>query len=177
MDEIDRKILSETIKGLLLTHEPFNQIASQIGITNQEVIARIIRLKEKGVIRRFGALIKPNDIGFLANALVAWKVPENRVQDVGSRLAKFNEVTHCYERTSVIGKWEYNLYTVMHAREREAVEQLVKNLSEAVAVNDYLILYSTRDLKKTFPYSPSATLFPEAPAVAASENLKETRKI
>ncbi len=177
MDEIDRKILSETNKGLLLTPEPFNQIAAQIGITTQEVIARIVKLQENGVIRRFGASIKPNDIGFSANALVAWKVPENRVQDVGSRLSKFGEVTHCYERTPVVGKWEYNLYTVIHARERGAVEKLVKNLSEAIAVSDYLILYSTRDLKKTLAHSPSTILFPEETAVVASENLKETRKI
>ena len=158
MDEIDSKILLETNKGLLLTPEPFNQIAAQLGITTQEVIARIVKLRENGVIRRFGASIKPNDIGFSANALVAWKVPENRVQDVGSCLAKFSEVTHCYERTTVAGKWEYNLYTVMHARERGGVERLVKDLSEATAVNDYLILYSIRDLKKV--YAQPQRLFP-----------------
>ena len=162
MDEIDRKILLETNKGLLMTPEPFNEIATQLGITSGEVINRLVKLRETGVIRRFGASIKPNDIGFSANALVAWKVPENRVQEVGSCLAKFSEVTHCYERTTVAGKWEYNLYTVMHARERGAVEQLVKDLSEATAVNDYLILYSMRDLKKAY---------------ASSENLGETRKI
>ena len=154
MDEIDRKILNETNKGLSLTPEPFNEIAAQLGITPQEVIARIVKMRENGVIRRFGASIKPNDVGFLANALVAWKVPENRVQEVGSYLSKFSEVTHCYERKTVAGRWEYNLYTVMHAQKREAIEQLVKNLSEATAVNDYQILYSTRDLKKAFIRSP-----------------------
>lgn len=176
MDEIDCKILLETNKGLLLTPEPFNEIAVQLGITSGEVIARIVKLREIGVIRRFGASIKPNDIGFSANALVAWRVPENRIQEVGSCLSKFQEVTHCYERKTVAGKWEYNLYTVMHARERKAVEQLVKTLSEATAVNDYLILYSTRDLKKAYDCSPSTVLFPVAYAVT-SENLGEERKI
>ena len=177
MDEVDRKILFETNKGLLLTAEPFNEIAAQLGITPREVIARLVKLRENGVIRRFGASIKPNDLGFSANALVAWKVPENRVQEVGSCLSKFSEVTHCYERKAIAGKWEYNLYTVMHARERESIEQLVKNLSEATAVNDYQILYSIRDLKKAYVRSPSTVLFPAEASLEASENLQETRKI
>ncbi len=64
-------------------------------------------------------------------------------------MSQLSEVTHCYERMIVAGKWEYNLYTVMHAKQRESVEQLVKNLSEATAVQDYQILFSTRDLKRT----------------------------
>jgi siroheme decarboxylase len=156
MDEIDCKILLETNKGILLTPEPFTEIAAQIGITPREVIARIVKLRESGIIRRFGASIKPNDLGFLANALVAWKVPENRVQEVGSYLSQLSVVTHCYERMIVAGKWEYNLYTVMHAKERESVEQLVKDLSEATAVQDYQILFSTRDLKRTCSRSTSS---------------------
>lgn len=177
MDEVDCKILFETNKGLLLTSEPFNEIATQLGITPQEVIARLVKLRESGVIRRFGASIKPNALGFSANALVAWKVPKNRVQEVGSCLSKFKEVTHCYERKVIAGKWEYNLYTVMHAREREAIEYLVNNLSEATAINDYLILYSTRDLKKTHARSASTALINAETSVRLSENLRETRKI
>jgi len=177
MDEIDSKILFETNKGLLLTPKPFNQIAAQLGITPQEVIARLVKLRESGVIRRFGASIKPCDLGFSANALVAWKVPENRVQEVGSCLSKFSEVTHCYERKAIAGKWEYNLYTVMHARKREAIEQLVNKLSEATAVNDYQILYSTRDLKKVYASSTSTVMFPAEVSVEPTENLGETRKI
>jgi len=177
MDEVDCKILFETNKGLLLTPEPFNEIATQLGITPREVITRLVKLRESGVIRRFGASIKPNDLGFSANALVAWKVPENRVQEVGACLSKFKEVTHCYERKIVAGKWEYNLYTVMHARERETIEHLINNLSEATAINDYLILYSTRDLKKAHARSTSTVLLPAEASAKLSENLRETRKI
>lgn len=177
MDEVDYKILFETNKGLLLTVEPFNEIAAQLGITPQEVIARLVKLRDSGVIRRFGASIKPNDLGFSANALVAWKVPENRVQEVGSFLSQYSEVTHCYERKTIAGKWEYNLYTVMHARKREAIKLLVNNLSEATAVNDYLILYSTRDLKKAYARSASTVLLPAEASVETEENLGEARKI
>ena len=106
MDEIDRKLLAGMEKGITLTTEPFNEIALQLGITPKEVVTRLRNLKEKGVIRRFGASIKPNNIGFSANALVAWKVPENRVQEIGAYLSKYQEISHCYERKTVNGRWD-----------------------------------------------------------------------
>ena len=88
MDEIDRKLLAGMEKGIPLTAEPFKEIALQLGITPEEVVTRLSNLKEKGIIRRFGASLKPSNIGFLANALVAWKVPENRVQEIGASFVK-----------------------------------------------------------------------------------------
>lgn len=149
LDEIDRKILFEIEKGIPLTPEPFQAIADFIGITQQEVTSRIAKLQESGIIRRFGVSIKPRMVGLSANALIAWKVPENRLNEVGNLLSTFKEVTHCYARKTVPEKWAYNLYTVLHARERETIEKLVKNFSDAIAVNDYVILFSTREFKKT----------------------------
>ena len=149
MDEIDRKLLAEMEKGLALTAEPFNEVACELGITPKEVIARLILLKEKGVIRRFGASIKPNNIGFSANALVAWKVPQERVKEIGDYMSKLQEVSHCYERKPVSGRWEYNLYTVLHAREREAIERMVNEISEGTGISEYKMLFSTRDLKRS----------------------------
>src|SRR5208283_3049807 len=121
------------------TNQPFNEIALQLGITTKEVVTRLSNLKEKGVIRRFGASLKPNNIGFLANALVAWKVPENRVQEIGAYLSKYQEISHCYERKTIDGIWDYNLYTVIHGREREVVQRRVKEISDGIAINDYKI--------------------------------------
>jgi hypothetical protein len=75
-------------------------------------------------------------------------VPLSRIAEVGQFLASFIEVTHCYERQTVPERWPYNLYTVMHAQERETIEQMTKLLSENIGVPDYIILYSKRDLKK-----------------------------
>ncbi len=151
MDEIDRAILSELKKGLPLSDEPFTEVASKTGLTQKEVLDRLTRLKEAGVIRRFGASIKPNDVGLNANAVIAWNVPQNRVLEVGATLARFKEVTHCYERKTLPERWSYNLYTVMHAQKRETIEQAVKQFSEIIGVNDYVIIFSRRDLKKTCP--------------------------
>jgi DNA-binding Lrp family transcriptional regulator len=162
MDEIDSKLLASVEKGIPLTPGPFDEIAFQLGITPKEVVARLCSLKEKGVIRRFGASIKPNNIGFSANALVAWIVPENRVQEIGAYLSSYQEISHCYERKTVKGIWDYNLYTVIHGREREVVQLMVKEISKKIAISEYKILYSTRDLKRTVS---SVVISAKAPAV------------
>jgi DNA-binding Lrp family transcriptional regulator len=147
MDSIDQKLLVEAEKGLFLTAEPFKEIANQIGITPQEVISRLQKLKEDGVIRRFGVSLMPSGIGYAANALVAWKVPENRVIEVAEIFSRRHEVSHCYERETAAGKWAFNIYMVMHAHERKSIETLVKQFSIETALKDYLILYSTKNLK------------------------------
>jgi DNA-binding Lrp family transcriptional regulator len=147
MDAIDYKLILEAEKGLALTSQPFHEIAAEIGITPTEVIARLQKLQESGVIRRFGVSIKPNSIGYSANALVAWRVPENRVAELGKYFSAQQEISHCYEREVMPGVWEYNFYTVMHARERKTIEEFVKQLSDATALKEYAILYSTRNLK------------------------------
>ena len=141
-----------------MTSQPFREIAGKLGITQKEVIARLNRLKDEGVIRKFGASIKPNNVGFYANALIAWKVPANRIREVGDYLSKLPDVSHCYERQAVVGRWEFNLYTVIHARERESFQRLVNQISSETAVNEYKILYSTRDLKRSSLCSDSSTI-------------------
>jgi len=157
MDEVDVKILDELkTKGIPLDPEPFNPLAEKLKISTVELIERISKLQEKGIIRRFGASIRPTHLGFFANALVAWKVPENRIQEIGTYLAKFKEITHCYHRRAVAGVWEYNLYTVMHGKERKGVEEYVSGLSKSIEIKDYVILYSLSDLKKA-DFSNSST--------------------
>jgi DNA-binding Lrp family transcriptional regulator len=147
MDAVDRKLLAETEKGLPLTPKPFHFVAAQLGITPDEVLTRLQRLQAEGVIRRFGASIRPNSVGFSANAMVAWKVPAERIQEMGVFFSGCSDVSHCYERQIVAGRWEYNLYTVIHAPDRATLEALVKRLSEASGLGDFVVLYSTRNLK------------------------------
>ena len=169
MDDIDQKLLALIEKGIALTPEPFNEVARELVITQKDVITRLTNLKEEGVIRKFGASIKPNAIGFLANALVAWKVPASRTKEVGSQMSKLSDISHCYERKPVNGQWEYNLYTVMHAPERAGIQRIVNRISIEMALNEYKILYSTRDLKRTCLGRDSPEETPEGP----SQNLSE----
>jgi DNA-binding Lrp family transcriptional regulator len=122
-------------------------------LTQGEVISRLKNLQQSGAIRRFGARMLPRDIGLPASAMVAWKVPDSRVQEVGEYFSGFKEMTHCYEREIVPGKWEYNLYTVLHSRNRGRIKAFVKQLSENLGIPEYLILFSKANLKTSEPYS------------------------
>jgi len=146
LDRID-VLLLELTQRIPLTVQPFDDIAAELGISPDEVLTRVTKLKQMGIIRRFGVVIKPNSIGFEANAVVAWKIPKDRVSEVGQYFASFREITHCYERIPVQEHWEYNLYIVMHAQERQTIEQMAQVLAETIGIQDYIILYSKRDLK------------------------------
>ena len=114
MDEVEEKILRAIQDGIPLTHSPFSEIANQLDMSEKEVISQIKVMHEKGIIRRFGASIGHRDIGIIANAMCIWNVPDERVGDVGTIMANFPEVTHCYERPRR-PEWNYNLFTMVHS--------------------------------------------------------------
>ncbi len=89
-------------------------------------------------------------IGIKANAMIAWKVPESMVEEVGRKLASFEEVTHCYERETIPEKWDYNVFTMIHGYSKDEVEKIVREISEKVGIKDYIILYSVKEYKKTY---------------------------
>jgi siroheme decarboxylase len=148
MDNIDRLLLKSTQDGIPIVPEPFLKISKEIGIPEDEVIARLESLIKNGVIRRFGASIGHRSIGITANAMCTWNVPDERVEEVGAIMAGFPEVTHCYERPRFPG-WKYNLFTMVHAYSREECEKIAKEISIATGIKDYSILFSEREFKKT----------------------------
>jgi len=137
MDDIDVKLLKITQDGILLVPEPFNEVAAQLGISVDDVIHRIENLQRKGVIRRFGASIGHRVIGITANAMCT-----------GAIMAGFTEVTHCYQRPRRQG-WPYNLFTMVHAYTQEECQRVARQISRATSIDDYNILFSEKEFKKT----------------------------
>ncbi|VVB90129.1 putative HTH-type transcriptional regulator [uncultured archaeon] len=148
MDENDIKLLKSIQDGIPLVSEPFEDIAKKLGIREEEVLKRLENLIDEGVIRRFGASIGHRVIGFTANAMCTWNVPDERVEEVGAIMAGFPEVTHCYERPR-FPDWKYNLFTMIHAYSRQECEKIAKEISTATGIKDYSILFSEREFKKT----------------------------
>ena len=150
LDETDAAILRIMQDNVPLVLRPFLTVAEKLGIREGEVIERVQKMVDSGVVRRFSASMRHRKLGIKANPLIAWRVPGEKIEEVGNRLASYEEVTHCYERPLVPGKWEYNLYTMIHGYDKESVEKLVGKLSKAVGIKDYLMLYSSREYKKTY---------------------------
>ncbi len=148
MDPTDIHLLRELERGLPFVPAPFEEIGDRLGLSGDDVVARIRHLKEAGVIRKFRARIDQRKMGITANALVAWKPARDKEMDTGKLLAAFPQVTHCYERTPVPERWEYTLYTVHHGYSRERVVDEVKAVAETIQCPDYTLLFSTREFKR-----------------------------
>jgi len=153
-NETDQAILRAAQEGIPVVKEPFAGIAREAGISQDEVIARLKRLISNGVIKRLGISINQRKVGIVANAVVAWRVPQEHVERIGKMLSSYKEVTHCYERVTIPGKWEHNLFTVIHGYNRESVEEMAKRLSEVVGISDYLVLFSNEQFKRTSVMHP-----------------------
>ena len=106
-------------------------------------------------MRRFGATLYHQKSGFQANAMVAWKVDEDRVDEAGEKMASFDEVSHCYRRNPTVD-WPYNLYTMIHAKDEASCREIAHNISIRTKINTYSLLFSRKELKKTsMKYFPS----------------------
>lgn len=150
MNEVDKKILTLLQDDFPLVSRPFLEASEKLGVSEDEIIDRIRVMMESGVIRRFSASIGHRKLGITANPLLAFKVPAERVEEVGEKLSAFDEVTHCYERQIVPGKWEYNVFAMVHGYDRKAVEKTVEKIASEVGIKDYKLLYSTKEFKKTY---------------------------
>ena len=166
LDSVDVELLREAQNGIPLVAEPFKGIAEHLNIDEEEVLQRLKSLCDRKVLRRFAASIDNRKVGVVANAMVTWKVPQERIEEVGELFASNERVTHCYIRSTVPGRWTYNLYTVLHAHDKATVEKLVKEMSRQVGISDYLLLFSTRAFKKT----SNGRIIPEG-----ISNVKESR--
>ncbi len=148
MDKVDRRLLKLIQGGIPINAEPFDLVAQQLGISEDDVLERLEGMIKEGSIRRFGASIGHRAIGITAHAMCTWNVPDDRVEEVGALMAGFAEVTHCYERPRQAG-WKYNLFTMIHSYSREECEKVAKEISTATGIADYAILFSEKEFKKT----------------------------
>jgi DNA-binding Lrp family transcriptional regulator len=148
MDKIDAEIIKNTQDGIPLISRPFKEVAENLGISENEVIKRLSDLQRIGAIRRFGASIGHRAIGITANAMCTWNVPNDQVEKIGAIMAGFSEVTHCYERPRR-EDWPYNLFTMVHAYTRDECRKVAKQISRTTGIDDYSILFSEKEFKKT----------------------------
>ena len=128
---------------------PFADIAAEAGVSESEVLALLQRLREDGTIRRFGASVKHQKIGWNANIMVAWRVSEDEADAFGHTAAAHERVSHCYFRPSPAADWPYTLYTMIHGRSREECLAAVAELRAAGLPPDHAMLESLKELKKT----------------------------
>ena len=155
LTDLEKKIIASIQEDMPITERPYLAISQKLGVSEDTLLEALQSLCERGFIRRFGATLRHQKTGFTANAMAAWQVEEERVEEVGSKLASFKQVSHCYRRNPT-GDWPFNLYTMIHANDEEACRQTARDMSTETGVTTYSLLFSRKELKKTsMVYFPS----------------------
>ncbi len=155
LTDLEKQIIASIQQDIPVTEEPYLEIADHLGIDEKILLDTLQSLCDRGIIRRFGATLRHQKSGFSSNAMIAWKVEEDRVSEVGKKMASFKEVSHCYRRNPA-KEWPYNLYTMVHARDEDSCRAIAEIISEKTSVQDFSMLFSRSELKKT-----SMQYFPE----------------
>lgn len=142
----ERKLLSALQHGLPLVSQPF----AQLDMPEQDAIATLERWTASGVIKRFGVIVRHHELGFTANAMLVWDVPDHLVSAMGKRIAASGRVTLCYRRARQLPHWPYNLFCMLHGKDRGEVEARIAALLEHCALQDYphQVLFSRRRFKQ-----------------------------
>ncbi len=154
LSPFEKKLIALVSQGIPLVARPYHVLAQRLGCTEKEVIATLKKLLSKKIIRRFGATVRQNRSGYQGNVMVAWKVPAERLDEVGNFCARLHFVTHCYVRQTS-PDWPYNFYTMVHAADEKECKELVTNLAKELKLKDYVLLFTEKEIvRKTRPYFP-----------------------
>ena len=136
--------------GLPICSRPYQKIGEAHGLSEEQVIEAISSLYDKGVVSRFGLIVRHRKIGFTENAMVVWDIPDEQVERVGNIFAAVEAVTLCYQRPRRLPEWPYNLFCMIHGRKREVVMAEIAKLVEASGIEGipYDVLFSTHAYKQ-----------------------------
>lgn len=144
-------LLREKIeKGLPISAKPYQVIADAISATEAQVLKQISQWQQEGLIKRFGVVVKHRQLGYTANAMVVWDIPNTEVEKIANLLAKRQEISLCYQRPRRLPDWPYNLFCMIHGKSRTVVEQQIIDISEQLALNHLNkdVLFSNKAFKQ-----------------------------
>jgi siroheme decarboxylase len=127
--------------------EPYAPAAERLGVSQDEVLARLESLRERGGLRRVAAILFHRRAGFSANGMGVWKVPEGQELDIGRRMAAFRGISHCYQRPTY-PDWPYSIFTMAHGRSKEECDAILDSIAEATGISERATLYSSTEFKK-----------------------------
>lgn len=146
----DQQLIAAIQAGLPLTEKPYFEIGEQLGITEQAVITKISDLQMAGIIRRMGVVVRHHELGYRANAMLVWDIPDDKVDEVGRKLGAEDEVTLCYQRPRIKPRWPYNLFSMIHGKNRDDVLTCIQQLVKKLALDNtpYEVLFSGQRFKQ-----------------------------
>ena len=150
LSNTERRILAILQEGFPESQTPYKDMAREIGIKTSELLAVLEDWKRQGKLRKIGAIVNHFKAGPGCGAMVVWQVESQRTDEVGRIFAGFEEVSHAYERETA-ENWPYNIYSMVHGKSDEDVQQIIKRMSDRCGISDYRALVTEKELKKVPP--------------------------
>jgi siroheme decarboxylase len=148
ISEDDKAAIRALQEDVPLTPRPFDLWGRQVGLSYEDLLERAYDLRDRKIMRRFSAVLYHRKAGFRANAMGVWRVPDERIDEVGDAFAHYQAVSHCYQRPTY-EDWPYSVFSMVHGRSVEECENVLAAMAEETGLTDYTSLYSTREYKKT----------------------------
>ena len=149
--ELDRRIVLAAQAGLPLDARPYHWLAAELGVEPETLMERMRGMIEDGRIRRIGVVPNHYRLGYVANGMSVWDVPDEDIQAIGKQVGELDIVSHCYRRPRCLPDWPYNLFAMVHGHSQEEVREKVQRINALLGdkVRKHDLLFSTRILKKT----------------------------
>ena len=146
--EKDKAFIRELQKDLPVIERPFLKMAENLKMSEEDVFSQLKNYEEIGVMRRYAAILRHRDAGFLANGMIVWKVPDELIEDIGEQLGSFPQVSHCYQRPAY-PDWPYTVFSMIHCRTRDEASDIAGIIQSHIGIEQYRILFSEREFKKS----------------------------
>lgn len=151
INQLDHKIVLATQAGLPLDPQPYHRIAEQLGVEASLIQERLRTMLKDGRIRRIATVPNHYKLGFTANGMSVWNVVDENIDKLGHLIGELDYVSHCYRRPRHLPEWSYNLFAMVHGKNRDEVRDKVQEIASLLgdANQGHEILFSTKILKKT----------------------------
>jgi DNA-binding Lrp family transcriptional regulator len=147
LSELDYAVIRATQGPMEVTPEPFDAAATKLGITQEALFEHLESMRERRALRRVAAILFHRRAGFSANGMGVWRVPEERILELGPRMASFRGISHCYQRPTY-ADWPYSVFTMAHGRSKEECDAILDSIAEDTGIEDRRTLYSSTEFKK-----------------------------
>ena len=146
-DELDRAVIRATQGDLPVIAEPYAPAAAELGMTQDALIEHLLGMQDRGILRRVAAILFHRRAGFSANGMGVWRVPDDKIAEIGPRMAAFRGISHCYQRPTY-QDWPYSVFTMAHGRSKEECDAILDAIAADTGIGERATLYSSTEFKK-----------------------------
>ena len=147
LSELDVAVIRATQGPMEVAPEPYAPAAAELGISQEALLEHLESMRERRALRRVAAILFHRRAGFSANGMGVWSVPEERILELGPRMASFRGISHCYQRPTY-ADWPYSVFTMAHGRSKEECDAILDSIADDTGIEDRRTLYSSTEFKK-----------------------------